>query len=111
MQLIEGRLGDAEGITISPNTFRVSVALASPATHVRALLRGFDIGFRKDSGDRHIQIIRAEVEALAGRDSRHVDIIGKIEVRDKDPDSNGPLGLIVDTATVACELHFTLIAE
>lgn len=54
--------------------------------------------------------MRAEVEALPGTDSQHVDIAGLIELRDKDTQTDGFLQL-PDSPILSCAVYYTLIAE
>jgi hypothetical protein len=110
-QLIEGQLGGPDHIIVGPRPRpRHTVTLNRPASRYCALLRGFHIAFDPDDDDHHLKVVRAEVEALPGTDSQHVDIAGLIELRDKDTQTDGFLQL-PDSPILSCAVYYTLIAE
>jgi hypothetical protein len=73
--LYEGVVGDAD-LIYPPDGLRVgTVQLLSPARKVKALLRGFELGFTE--GDRELKSLSIELETGYGDDENEVIVTAR----------------------------------
>ena len=97
--LYEGMLGNTNLIYPPNALLEATVQLVEPATTVRALLRGFDIGFLH--GDRPLTSISVQLETSYGDTPTEVKVIARTRLA-------GPLG---EWPATKMFLWYTLVAE
>ena len=97
--LYEGTLGDP-GLIYPPNALpEAIVQLDAPARTVKALLRGFELGFQE--GDRRLQSVSIEVEASFGDNPSQVKVRARTRLA----------GTVGEWSATKVLVHYTLIAE
>lgn len=97
--LYEGRLGD-DSLIYPPNALlEGTVQLSTPATSVRALLRGFELGFQ--AGDRPLTSLMIDLETTYGDTPSQVVVRARTRLA-------GPAN---EWSATKVFIYYTLVAE
>ena len=100
VQLLEGTIGDGANLAYPRSVaLRQKIALPTPPKQYHAVLRGFTVKFQGDDHDVHR--IRVNVEAVAGEDASHVEVVARVTLQD-----SSEIG-----SPIQAEVHYLLVVE
>jgi hypothetical protein len=107
MRFIEGTLGGVPGkVFLHDSTLRQTVDLGSPATRVKALLRGFRIGH--SGSDHHFKNLSIDLNAGYANDPSQVEVTARVRMSDSSPTTDG---LSIGPELIDIRVDFTLLVE
>ena len=106
MRLLEGTIGTPPGnVVLHTTTFRTTVDLGRPATRVKALLRGFHVGFAEE--DHNLKHLAVDLDVGYGDDASHVEVVASVRLADRDPQAD----ILMGPELIEARVHFTLLVE
>ena len=106
MRFIEGTLGGTGTVFLHDTTLRKTVSVGGPATRVKALLRGFNIGH--SGSDHHYKNLSVDLNAAYGNDPTQVEVTARVRMSDSSPTTDG---LSIGPELIDIRVDFTLLVE